>query len=278
MEFVNVNGEILSSGFAFVRTDNRSYRYGDGLFETMKAKNKKIILGDLHFERLYKSLSLLKFDIPAFFSQQNLETQILELCQKNNCEELARIRLSISRGNGSLYKSDEKFQYIIECSPLKHETDELDEGGLIIDVFPFARKSCDAFANIKSASHLPYVMAARFVKENKLNDCLLLNTYERICDSTIANLFWVKDEMISTPPLSEGCIAGVMRRYLMQCAQGTRYKVQEKPCEVKDLENADGIFLTNAIQGIKQVKRFRDKVYSKKIKIYNDLQQYILKS
>ena len=140
-----------------------------------------------------------------------------------------------------------------------------DREGLVLDVFPDARKSCDVFANLKSASHLIYVMAARFAKENKLNDCLLLNTDGRICDATIANLFWIKDEIIFTPPLSEGCIAGVKRRYLMERLQTTGLRLREENCEISDLENADELFLTNAIQGIRWVKQFRNKSYTNSI-------------
>jgi branched-chain amino acid aminotransferase len=189
------------------------------------------------------------------------------------------VRLSVSGGNGGIYDGDDKFQYVIESRILDNNIDKLNENGLAIDLFTGAKKSCDVFSNLKSASHLIYVMGARFAKENKLNDCLLLNSYDRICDSTIANLFWIKDGKIFTPALSEGCIAGVMRTYLIERLQGTRYKVQgtrdnvqgtrykvrERECAIADVENADEIFLTNAIQGIRWVRQFRDKTYTNNI-------------
>ena len=102
------------------------------------------------------------------------------------------------------------------------------ENGLIIDIFPDARKSVDIFSNLKSANYLPYVMAAIWAKENKLNDALILNQHDRICDSTIANVFWVKDNKIFTPPLNEGCVAGVMRRKILELAiQNSDHHVQE---------------------------------------------------
>jgi len=248
-----------------LRADNHSYRYGDGLFETMKVSKGKISLADMHFQRLYYGLSILKFHVPGQFSQQNLEKETIDLCKRNRSEDLARVRLSVSRGSGGLYDGDDKFQYLIECWPLRESARKLNEHGLVLDIFPDARKSCDVFANLKSASHLIYVMAARFAKENKLNDCLLLNTDGRICDATIANLFWIKDEIIFTPPLSEGCIAGVKRRYLMERLQTTGLRLREENCEISDLENADELFLTNAIQGIRWVKQFRNKSYTNSI-------------
>jgi branched-chain amino acid aminotransferase len=274
MEFINVNGEILEAGRPYIRTDDHSYRYGDGLFETMKVQAGKILLFDFHYERLSKSLSLLQFHIPEFLNRRKLEEEILNICRKNNCEELARVRFSVSRGNGGLYDNDQKFQYAIECSPLDNiNARRPDNKDLLVDIFPYARKSCDIFSNLKSANFLPYVMAARFAKENKLSDCLLLNSHERICDSTIANIFWVKEEKLFTPPLSEGCIDGVMRRYLIESARETRYRVHEKVCEIKDMEHADEVFLTNAIAGIRRVTQFRSTIYSNNNKICDGLLQ-----
>jgi branched-chain amino acid aminotransferase len=261
MEFIHVNEKIIRSAKAFIEPADHSYRYGHGLFETMKIMDGKILLASLHFERLFNGLSVLKIQNSTLFTQQILEKQIIDLCKKNNCERLARVRLSISGGEGGLYDDTGKLNYIIECWPLLSPVNKLNENGLLIDIFPDAKKSCDVFSNLKSASHLSYVMGAKFAKENKLNDCLVLNMYNRICDSTIANIFWITGDQIYTPALSEGCIAGVMRKYLIEKLRATSYKLQERCCEIPDLENADEVFLTNAIQGIKWVKEFRNKEY-----------------
>ena len=269
MQFINVNGKILDAKKTWIKADDHSYRYGDGLFETMKILNDRILLEDLHFERLFNGLIVLKFQIPKLFARQKLEKEIIDLCKKNNCNKIARVRLSVSRGGGGLYDCDEEFQYLVECWPLQNGVNHFNENarlpdgqGLVIDIFPNARKSCDSFSNLKSANYLPYVMAALFAKENKLNDCLLLNEHNRICDSTIANIFWVKGENILTPPLQEGCIAGVMRKFLIERLRAAGYKLHETNCEIQDLENADEVFLTNAVQGIRWVKQFRNKIYA----------------
>ncbi|MFI5186772.1 MAG: aminotransferase class IV [Chitinophagales bacterium] len=261
MEFINVNGKILGPGKTFIRTDNHSYRYGDGLFETIKVADERMLLSDLHFERLWNGLAVLKFQIPNFFTRQRLEKEIIILCKKNKCEKHARARLSISNGNGGLFDGDEKLQYVIECWPLPGLAGQFNENGLVIGLFPDGKKTCDIFSNLKSANHLLYAMGARFGKENKLNDCLIINEHNRICDSTIANIFWIKSKCFYTPPLTEGCIAGVMRKNLIEKLQTLNYRFQEKICGIPQLENADEIFLTNAIQGIRWVKRFRNKNY-----------------
>src|SRR5688572_11979564 len=158
--FINHNGKIIDAAMPVIRADNRGYRYGDGIFETMKVWDGKILLEELHFERLKNSLRVLKINLPSFLTELRLKEEILELCKKNNCTGSARVRFSVSRGNGGLYDSDDQLQYLIECSPLGKEPADLNEKGLTIGIYPDARKSIDAFSNLKSANFLPYVMAA----------------------------------------------------------------------------------------------------------------------
>jgi branched-chain amino acid aminotransferase len=209
--------------------------------------------------------------VPSLFTIKNIEAEIKSLCSMNKCEKLARVRLSVSRGNGGLYDCDNKFSYLIECWPL--ESRGFNENGLIIDIFPDARKSIDAFSNLKSANYLPYVMAAVWAKENKLNDALVLNSNERICDATIANVFWVKHDKIFTPPLTEGCIDGVMRRRILDADK----TIKQELLTTQKLLDADEVFLTNATTGIRWVGQFRDKKYSNNIstKLFTDIVQTI---
>lgn len=269
MNEVCLDGKIIAGDEPVLTVANRGFRYGDALFETMRFTNGKISLASYHFERLLAGLGSIRIEIPKLFNRGKIIAEIDQLSKRNKCEKLARVRLTVFRSDGELYESNNSLQYLIECWPLDDSANKLNENGLVIDIFPDARKSCDKFSNLKSANYLSYVMAAQYAKENKLNDCLLLNVHERICEATIANIFWIKDEEIFTPPLSEGCVAGVMRRYLMEKiqetrfkAQGSTFKVQEKVCAVNDLEKADEVFLTNAIKGIRWVGQFRDKKYS----------------
>ncbi len=267
MAHICLNGKLLDADNPVLVASNRSYRYGDGLFETMRVLNGRILLPGLHFERLFSSLQTLQFEIPSHISKDLFETEIIKLCRKNKCTDCARVRLSVSRGEGGLYDGDNKFHYLIECWPLDETVSKLNgpdsyRDGLLIDIYPDALKSIDKFSNLKSASHLPYVMAAQWAKENKLNDALVLNSYERVADSTIANVFWINNGIIFTPPLSEGCIAGVIRRYLLENLRLSGFTVKEQMLYTTDLEDVDEVFLTNAIRGIRWVKQFRDKKYS----------------
>ncbi len=241
--------------------DNRSYRYGDGFFETMQVYQGKILLEELHAQRLTKTLALLQFHLPVHLSFEKLKTEIVSLCQKNNCEKNARIRLSFSRGLGGLFEGNPTADYCIECWPLEQNIKELNPNGLEIGIFPDARKSMDRFSGIKSASFQSYALAALYAKEQKWNDALLLNTNGNLTDSTIANIFLLINGKLITPSLDQGCIDGVMRRHIIRVMQENGLIVEERPVHPDDLRQADEIFLSNAIRGIRWVGRFGDTTY-----------------
>ncbi|HEY9257173.1 aminotransferase class IV [Chitinophaga sp.] len=258
--FLCYNGKYIPAADPIFTADNRSFRYGDGFFETLKVYQGNVLLADLHFERLLASLHLLHFDIPTHFTKAFFVKQIIDLCNKNNIAHMARVRLAIFRSDGGLYDPINNLpNYIIQSWELSKTVLELNQNGLVTDIFPDVKKSCDKLSAVKSNNCLPYVMAAMYAKQHRLNEAILLNQYGRVADSTIANLFIVRDKIIYTPPLTEGGVCGVMRKYLLKAE--LPFKVQERPLDIDDLENADEIFLTNAIYGIRWVGLFRDSSY-----------------
>jgi branched-subunit amino acid aminotransferase/4-amino-4-deoxychorismate lyase len=259
-------GNYLDAGATIVTAENRGLRYGDGCFETMKVINGKIALKELHFERLFSSIDILGFDLPKNFNAAEIEEQVISLSKKNGHATYGRVRLNVFRGNGGLYDPENHFpNYIIETWDIEKSIGDINENGLVIDIYRDARKAADNFSHIKSNSFLPYVMAANWAKKNQLNDALLLNSFSRLADSTIANIFLVSDGVIKTPAISEGCIAGVMRKYLVKCCRNEGIPVEETGITPGELQNASEVFLTNAIRGIRWVKQIGDSGYRSQI-------------
>lgn len=284
--YVNFNGEIIPASRAILTADNRSFRYGDGLFETIKVVNGRIILENYHFERFISGAAILQFDPAPDFSRKLLTVQILDLCARNGHLQHARVRLVLFRGNGGLFDSPDNFpNYIIqswalpavegEAAYVEREAAYSDRQGhqWVIGIFPDARKSCDLYANLKSNNYQASVQAAIYARRHQLNDCLILNSYGRIAESSIANLFYCKNGKIFTPPLSEGCVAGVMRRFLLVEAEKEGWDLIEQVTTVEELESADEVFLTNVIQGVRRVSGLRNVPGGDLSgKIYNDRQ------
>lgn len=273
--FFIYNGEFFRVGVPVISAGNSGLRYGDGLFETMRIYNGKILNADLHFERLFNGMKILKMNIPGKFTRGFFLEEVNKLLLKNFLEKNARIRLMVFRGMGNIFDPEKSSSdYIIETSALSGQI-KFNEDGLVIDIFPDARKSCDQFSNLKSNNYLSSVMAQIFAKANDLDDGLLLNSFDRICESSIANIFLIKNDNIFTPPLSEGCVAGVMRRILLEKKFFNHYMVSEKSLTERDLLEADELFLTNSVQRIRWVKKFREKLYLNNIttEIFEEITQ-----
>lgn len=274
--FFCYNNRFYSADIAVINPGNRSLRYGDGLFETMKMVDGKIINKDFHFERLFNGLFILQFDVPKNFTPSFLEEKIKATASKNKHNHATRIRLMIFRGNGGIFDPENLLpNYIIETFVLPNN--QLNENDLIVDIFPDSKKSCDIFSNLKSNNYLPYVMAGLYAKKNKLDDSIVLNSLDRICDSAIANIFIIEGNNIYTPPLAEGCVAGIMRRWMLEKFSMEKYTVSEKNLSINDLLTADEFFLTNSIYHLRWVKQFREKRYGNKIskEIYEHILQTI---
>ena len=255
MSFVCYNGEMFDEKQPLLTLQNNSFKYGEGLFETMRVTDGVAPLAALHFERLQLGLKWLQLHLPLVISTEVLLEQIYLLCRQNNCSKAARVRLSVFREN--IFAG-----YAIEALPLQQNYLHWNQEGLSINVYPHAKKAMDVFSNLKTANHLPYLLAAQYATEKKVDDCLVRNSENAICDSTKANVFLIKGHEMFTPALHQGCIAGVMRGALIDALKKTGCHVQQKIILDEDVANADEVFLTNALYGIRWVRQFETTLYT----------------
>ena len=263
MEYLIFNGKLLKPESGIISANSRGLRFGDGLFETIKSINGQLVLVDEHFARLWKGLQVLQFTIPKQFTPDHLEQEIQTLLKKNGHSKLARVRLTVFRGDGGLFDTtDHKPNYLVQSWALPDETGSWNSNGLVLGIYTDAKKSCDILSNLKHNNFLPYAMAALHAKKEKWNDAVLLNTEGRLCDTSIANIFLIKDEVVYTPALAEGCIAGVMRRNLIEKLTAAGYKLVEGKVSVDELLDADEVFLTNSIYNLRWVQSIGDKQYT----------------
>jgi branched-chain amino acid aminotransferase len=254
MKFICFNGEIIEDVPVFT-AGNKGFRYGDGVFETIKVFREKILLEEYHFDRLFTSLILLKINPAKNFTRENLSRQILELCRKNNFTASARVRVAVYRGE------ENRAEFVVEAFRLDEKANQLNDEGWAITIFPLARKSCDAFANLKSANYLSYVLADLYAKEKNCEDAIVLNSDNHLCDASKANVFLVIKDEVHTPALHQGCVNGVKRRFVIEELKKQGIVVNQRIIEEKTLLEADEVFLTNAINDIRWVKSYKDKIY-----------------
>ncbi|MGB4935744.1 MAG: aminotransferase class IV [Ferruginibacter sp.] len=274
MDYFIFNGKFYPENTAVVNAGNRGLRFGDGLFETLRANQGEIEFLDEHLARLWQGLAVLQFQIPKHFSPDKLQEDIGNLLRKNGHVNLARIRLTLFRGDGGLYDDiNHTPGYLIQSWALPNDSGKWNSNGLVLGIYEEAKKSCDLLSNLKHNNFLPYVLAALQAKKQKWNDALLLNTNGNICDTSIANIFLIKDELIYTPALTEGCIAGIMRKQVINHLNQLPVNVIETTLSIDDLVAADEVFLTNSIYHIRWVQAVGDKKYGNQQtqKIYSTL-------
>lgn len=265
-QFISINGVIRTE--KEIR-DNSLYNEvnKNGLFETLFMKNGRIRLAGFHFERLCRGLQILNFPGMMKPDAGELTSNILELAMKNECLSGARIRLTVAPD----FERPEDLKYLIECTGINSEI--LNAEMLKIGIYQDEKKSVDHTSEFKLTDRGIYDHAADYAIQNGLDDCLLLNQYNRICDSTISNLFYINGDTVFTPPISEGCVAGVMRRFLVEKAPLAGFEIHERAVDVNELESADAVFLTNAIRVIRPVKQLNNRIFSdvRVRKIYQEL-------
>ncbi len=258
MNLICCNGIFSDADKPVLQAQNRSFKYGDGVFETMRLRNGKLLLKELHFDRLINSLQLLQIKFSSSFIEE-ITTLITELSKKNNCLKSARIRMAVFR------EDDNSAGYLIEATPLQNGFYGWNEKGWKIEIYLQAKKATDAFSVLKSANYLPYVMVGLGAKELGVDECLVLNTAGNIADGSKTNVFIIKDGTVFTPALTEGCVSGVMRQHLIGKLKNTNHAVVETQLKIEDVQTADEVFLTNAIIGVQWVQSFQKKDYGTNI-------------
>ena len=275
MSYVYHNGNFEQFDNVSLPLNNRNFLYGDGIFESIRCMNGKPIFMQHHVERLQKGMKVLKLQSQWAVDEQTLSQKITALNQLNNHNQGVRIRMVIGRNAGNTYKPDElSSSLFITSSPTPDNYYPALSEGLNVGLFEDIKKSVNVFSDFKTCNSLLYVMASVYFSENKLDDCLLLNTSNHICEGSSSNLFWIKNKQLFTPPLADGCINGVLRTII-----ATQYNAEEKICTTNELQNADELFLTNMGTGIRWIKTFNGKTYSnsRTQELFNELNNMIIK-
>jgi branched-subunit amino acid aminotransferase/4-amino-4-deoxychorismate lyase len=258
---INYNGEILPADTKLLTIANRGFRYGDGLFESMRLMKGKLKFVDLHAERLQKGMRALHIDgysqMDAYFLNEIAE----ELAARNKIKH-GRLRLTVYRDADGLYTpNSNKMGYCLEMQPMDEPRYFLNTKGLIMDMYADMPKAINILSNYKTCNSQLYVMAGIYKAQNKLDEAFILNQNGHLCETISANVFVWYQNHLYTPALSEGCVGGVMRQVIMNLAIENNIPMTEAQLDPEILNQADEVFITNATRGIQWVMGFGRKRY-----------------
>ncbi|WP_353137628.1 aminotransferase class IV [Pseudopedobacter sp.] len=260
--FINFNGEIFQEGENVLSLAIRGFKYGDGLFETMRMSKGKLNFPEEHADRLQKGMKTLKIEGYSNMDGYFLKEKTEELAKRNKIGQNARFRLTVFRDSDGLYTPNEnKNGYSLEVTALDSAYYNINNKGLILDIYDDIFKPVNRLSNLKTCSALPFVMAGLYKKQHKLDEVFILNQNGFLCETLSSNVFLVYKGQIYTPALSEGCVAGVMRQVVINLAAKYQLDIIEAQINPEILNEVEEVFITNAINGIQWVMGFNRKRY-----------------
>lgn len=259
---INFNGVIQESNLQ-ISVSNRSFLYGDGVFETLKIVNGTILFFEDHYFRLMASMRIIRMQIPMSFTFEFLEEEILKLATVNNVQNSARIRFTVFRNEGGFYlPNDNSISYIIQATALEDPMYQLGKTAFEVDLYKDFIVPKQLLSTLKTANKITHVTASIFAKENQLDSTLLINEDKNVIEASNGNLFMLMGNKLITPPISEGCLNGIMRKQVISLAkQIDSIEVVEEPISPFDLQKAEELFITNVIIGIQPITKYRKKEF-----------------
>jgi branched-chain amino acid aminotransferase len=255
---INFNGQLLPNLPEPLALAQRAALYGDGLFESIRAFDGQLPFWHLHWERLSHGLSVLGIELSRVWDSDYFQKEI-----RRFSPPYARIRLSVWRSPGGLYfPTDNAPQYLVTAEPMQAGGFEWSESGIEVCLCETVRLPLDGLSGLKTIGATRYVAAAREARAKAADDAIVLNAHGRVCEAAGSNVIWVKGDTVFVPPPFDGQINGTFQKLLCALLRQDGWEVREKPCWPDDLKEADEVFLTNAVRGIRWVRKFEGAEYS----------------
>lgn len=270
---INLNGILTKDHSHNLSIDNRGYKYGDALFETVKVINGKILFWEDHYFRFMASMRIMRMEIPMAFTMEFLENEILKTIEANHfLKSTVRVRFNVDRGEGGKYTPENKnINYNIVVEKIASDFYSLSTTQTYeVDLFKDYFVAPGLLSTLKTNNKIINVLGSIYAQENNLANCLLLNTNKNVIEALNGNLFLVKNNTIKTPPIEDGCLKGILRKQIIDIiSKWDDYEVIETSISPFELQKADELFVTNVIVGIQPITKYRKKNYQ--IKVAEDL-------
>ncbi|MCF8322447.1 MAG: aminotransferase class IV [Flavobacterium sp.] len=277
---INFNGTLVANDSNLL-INNRGFLYGDAVFETVKIVNSKILFLEDHYFRLMSSMRVVRMGIPMNFTLEFLEEQILDLAKSKNVSDSARARITVFRNDGGYYlPTSNSVSYLISVESLDNQLYLVNENPYQVELFTDFYITKQLLSSIKTTNKIINVTASIFANENGFDNCLLLNDAKNVVEALQGNIFMLSGNTLVTPPISEGCLNGVMRKQIIHLAQKLEnIEVVEAVISPFDLQKADELFITNVIKGVQPITKYRKKEYSTEVafKLVQKLNELITK-
>ena len=262
---INFKGSLVSGDAPIFGPNERGFVYGDALHEEIKVVNGHIYFWEEHYLRLMASMRILRMEIPMDFTLEFLEEQVASLLKANHLQDSAAfVRISVYRKTGDqLLPEDNEVSYVITCQEGPRPFYTLSDEAYEVELFKDFYLTADMLSTLPTNNQILRVTGSIYARENRYQDCLLLNAQKNVVQSLYGNLFLLQGGLIKTAPLSEGCGDGIIRRKLIDNLNNSdEYQLQEAAISPFELQKADGMFISNIRVGIQPITKYRKAAYA----------------
>jgi branched-chain amino acid aminotransferase len=255
-----LDGQLVDARGPHLNVTDRGFQFGDGVFETARARRGVAIELDEHLERLRQGCLSLGLNLPV--SDDQLADGLAELLASEGLDGVgtpigdAAIRITVSRGplerRGLLPPGFEDLlaTIAIQCWPYVPTSAELLDRGVRAVTSSIRRDPDSPLSGVKTTSRADYVYARLEAARAGADDALFLTLEGTLSEATAANLFMLAGQTLATPPLSAAILAGTTRTWLLAHAERLGLVVAEGDLQPADLLAADEAFLTGSVAGI----------------------------
>ncbi len=260
---VNCNGNIQENS-AILIDSNRGFLFGDSVFETIKVLDSKVLFLEDHYFRLMASMRICRMEIPMNFTMEYFEEQILKLIATFSDSNSYRVRFSVYRDSDGFYlPKTRNVQFIVAASSLNSDLYAIGKESYEVELYKDFYVSKQLLSTLKTNNKMLQITGSIFADENGYDNCLVLNDEKNVVEALQSNLFMKTGNLVVTPPVSDGCLNGIMRKQILELLKKIEgIEVKEASISPFDLQKADELFLTNVISGIQPITKYRKKEYT----------------
>ena len=262
---IYIDGALYEKAEAKISVYDHGVLYGDGIFEGIRAYGGRVFMLREHIGRLYNSARAIFLDIPL--PKEELERVICEAVRTNGLSD-AYIRVLVTRGVGDLgldMRKCKKATIIVIADKIALYNKEVYERGMALKTSSLRRFSGDQLSpTIKSLNYLNNILARAEAAQAGCDEAILLNREGNVAECSGDNIFFVRDEIIRTPPVWAGILEGITRNVVIRLAREKLHlEVREEIFTVPELFRADEVFVTGTGAEIIGVTKVDNRVIHK---------------
>jgi branched-chain amino acid aminotransferase len=260
----NFNGKLLNEEDKILNAKNRGLQWGDAVYEELRVVSGEVIFLEEHYLRLMSSMRILRMEIPMNFTMEFMEEEILKTVSKEDLKITKCVKFTVFRNDeNDDALANNSISYFITTYILPNSFYMLEDNEYEVELFKDYYKNASMLSNLDTTNKILNVVGRIYAQENDYQDCLVLNEQKQVVESLQGNIFLIQKNVIKTPPLTDGCLNGVLRRKLIEIISKLEdYELQELSISPFELQKADELFTINVIDGITSITKYRKKLYS----------------